>query len=511
MSSSLSSKPKIDPQDSFFFAKERPYGMALIRMMLSLVCLGIVVQRWPHARELFSIDGAAAPMAHNYGYFDMMPTPSGTVAVLLASILAFSLLTTCIGWCTRASLIISTVLFTYLNLLDSMGSLTKYSAIAVHALFILTLSHCGAVWSIDSILRRKRIRSGLIQPPLGSTLGADGKVFSFHPTSEMWSRRLMQLMVGMVYLGAAFTKMQTPAFFSSDQMRNWFMTNVNHANPFGEWLSAYPGFLVATAYITILWEVLFVFIVWRRKLTTIMMVIGTGFHVATYFTLGLIVFPLVCVPLYLAFYEEADYLRAIVFCKRLLQKTGALAKTVQAIPGRIATLVPTMSATKSATVFGGLMLVICVIGVEVEYQMDPFKTRGADGPRELVELDQTKVRKMLKQSERIRETDKYLSFDLGTDLIGDVLINKRAVFKHGEVLIAQCTLNPPHEDMWIECNLHDSDNVVIDNVGQVIDRNTLRSSYSFQMVDVLPAGDYFLVLQSRGIEITRRKFTLNAR
>jgi hypothetical protein len=460
------------------------------------VCLGIIVQRWPHARELFSSDGAAAPIAHNYGYFDMLPTPSGTVAVLLASILAFALFTSVIGWCTRASLILSTVLFTYLNMLDSLGSLTKYSAIAVHALFILTLSSCGSVWSVDSIIRRKRMQRGLV--PLQP----------IHPASEMWPRRLMQLMVGMVYLGAAFTKIQTPAFFSSDQMRNWFMTNVNHANPFGEWLSAYPGVLVASAYFTILWEMLFVFVVWRRKLTPMMVVIGIGFHVMTYFTLGLIVFPLVCVPLYLAFFEERDFLRAVVFGQRLLQKTGSFAAKLKSLPEKISDLVPDVSATKSAAAFCGLMMIVCVVGVEVEYQLDPFKTRGAEGPRSLVELDKTKVRKMLKKSERIREEDKYLSFDIGTDMIGGVLINKRNEFKHGEVLIAQCVLNPPHEDMWIECNLHDGDGVVIDNVGQIIDRNTLRSSYSFSMIDVLSPGDYYLVLQSRGIEITRRKFTL---
>jgi hypothetical protein len=125
--------------DSFFFAKERPYGLALVRMALSLVCLGIIVQRWPYAREIFSTEGSVAPLADNYGYLNMLPVPSGTVAIILVSILAFSLLTSCIGWCTRASLIISTFLFTYLNLLDCMGSLTKYSAIATHALFILCL------------------------------------------------------------------------------------------------------------------------------------------------------------------------------------------------------------------------------------------------------------------------------------------------------------------------------------------------------------------------------------
>jgi hypothetical protein len=486
-------------KESFFFATERPYGLATIRILLSLVCLSIMVHRWPYAREIFSTDGSAAPLADNYGYFEMLPVPSGSLAIILASILVFSLMTSCIGWCTRASLIISTILYTYLNLLDCMGSMTKYSAIATHALFILCLSHCGSVWSMDSMLRRKRMREGLLpaQP--------------IHPTSEMWPRRLMQLMMGLVYLGAAFTKMHTPAFFSSDQMRSWFLTNVNHANPFGEWLSAYPGVLVASAYITILWEILFIFVVWRQNLRLFMIVMGIGFHVATYFTLGLIVFPLVCIPLYCAFFDERDYLQVVVFFKRLLQRTGRLALFVRSIPSKLTQALPDVSQARSGLIYAGLLLAVCFVGVEVEYQIDPFKTRGAEGPMKLVEMDPAKVKKMLKKSERIREHDKYLSFDIGSELIGDVLLDSRSEFTIGETLIAQCTLTPPHEDMWIECNLHDSDDVVIDHVGQVIDRNTLRSSYSFAMIDVLAAGDYFLVLQSRGIEITRRKFTLKPR
>jgi hypothetical protein len=51
----------------FFFAQEVPYGMALVRMTLPLVLLVDVVRRWPFARELYSRDGATAPLAFNFG------------------------------------------------------------------------------------------------------------------------------------------------------------------------------------------------------------------------------------------------------------------------------------------------------------------------------------------------------------------------------------------------------------------------------------------------------------
>ncbi len=44
--------------------------MAVVRMLLPAVLLLVMVPRWFHARELFSLDGAPAPLADNYGYFD---------------------------------------------------------------------------------------------------------------------------------------------------------------------------------------------------------------------------------------------------------------------------------------------------------------------------------------------------------------------------------------------------------------------------------------------------------
>ena len=120
MSGQHSPAAKKNSLTDFFFAEEVPYGMAVVRMLLPAVLLLVMVPRWFHARELFSIDGAAAPLADNYGYFDFLPVPSGPMAVALATLLVLTLLTSSLGWCTRISLGVSLVLYTYLNLLDCM-------------------------------------------------------------------------------------------------------------------------------------------------------------------------------------------------------------------------------------------------------------------------------------------------------------------------------------------------------------------------------------------------------
>ena len=162
----------------FFLAEEVPYGLALCRMVLPPILLYVVLRRWPHAREFFSTDGASAPLANNYGYFNMLPVPSGTVAVILMTLLVVLLVTTMIGWRTRISVIGCLVIYTHLNMLDCLSTFTKYSVIASHVLLLLSFSHCGAVWSVDA----GRARRGATPPA--------------PPRFPAWPRRLMQLLIG---------------------------------------------------------------------------------------------------------------------------------------------------------------------------------------------------------------------------------------------------------------------------------------------------------------------------
>jgi len=321
----------------------------------------------------------------------------------------------------------------------------------------------------------------------------------------------MQLMIGIVYLGAAFTKMHTPAFFSSDQMLHWLLTNVNNSNPVGEYLSYYPATLVVSAYITILWEVLFVFLAWRGWNRFFMIGLGVAFHLGTTFLLGLYIFPLVCFAIYASFIYEEDIQRFTAFCKRVEERGSRLVSKLRTIGKSIGRAIPEATPRQGSLAFGAVVLLATFGGVGVEYQLDPMGTRRVEGAWPLKELDPATVVPMLQQSERIRESDKYLSFSIGSDMLGGVLMDRKDVFHHGEPIVAQCTLNPPHEDMWIECNLHDGDGRILDRVGQVADRTMLRVSYAFVLRESLLPGQYFLVIRSGGQEITRRPLTLISR
>lgn len=478
--------------NDFFFAEEVPYGMALVRMLLPLVLLIGVLPRWWHARELYSTDGSPAPLWINYGASPMVPDLAGPVAVALYSILVVSLIAASLGWMTRVSLVVSCLLYVSFGLLDSVGTLTKYTVISSHALMLLALSQCGSIWSVDAWLcERGESR--------GSFLVTDRR-------SPVWPRRLLQLFIGIVYLGAAFTKMHTPAYFSGDQLTFWMLADMNFENPFGRVLTLYPALLTVMAYVTILWEILFICLIWSSFWRLPALALGVGFHLMTYFTLGLIVFPLVYLALYFVFFEPSAAERAAAFFNRQIQRLTRFkrrAARLRDTSGRI-----TFRPSYSLAAWSMVMATAAVIGVEVEHRRDVYGERSGDGRLTLKELDSEQVKEILGPSQRLRPQDMYYAFDVGTRTLGGLLSDRRSTFVHGEQAIVQCSLQPPHPDMWIEVNLHDSENHVIKRIGQVVPRENLRAEFYYHFDDSFIPGEYDFVLRYDGEELTRRRVTL---
>ncbi|MDP7275816.1 MAG: HTTM domain-containing protein [Planctomycetaceae bacterium] len=466
----------------FFFAEEVPYGLALVRIMLPLVLLYVMLRRWAYAREFYSSDGATAPLADDYGFRNMLPVPSGTVAVIMVTLLVILLVTLAIGWRTRISAIGCFVIYTHLNMLDCLSSFTKYSVIASHVLLLLSLSHCGAVWSVDAWLSRE---PG--QPP---------------PRFAAWQRRLMQLLIGAIYFGAAFTKIHTPTFFSGDQLRFWLMTHINHEHPWGEYLTLYPVVVMLFAYLCVVWEILFVFLAWRGHGRWIMLTMGAMFHLGTRVFIGLYVFPFVTTSIYWAFVNEGDVANWKARLARFRSSDGSKHRAGQGISR--------LWQRRVSRAFPAMLLIAIVLGVELEYRLDSYGIRRPEGPHELVELDPAQVEPMLQPAGTVRPVDLVHSLETGTMLVGGHVVRHKSSFKQGDKLFAQCTVIPPHPDMVIECNLHDADDRVLDRVNQVVRREAFRANFLYVLHDALAPGEYALVVRCFGKEVMRRRITLTA-
>ena len=483
--------------EKFFFEPEVPFAMALIRIVFPIVLMGMLLPRWHVVREIFSTDGATAQLSIGYGYGPMVPEFSGTVAVALYGILIFALLSAAAGWCTRVSLIVSAVLFTYFSLLDYVSTMTKYTVIATHVLTLLALSECGSLWSVDAWLKGRKHNHW---PGLPS---AEYERF------PVWPRRLLQIFIGVVYFGAAITKMHTPLFFTGDMLQYWMQTHINFKHPLGEYLSLYPIVLVAFGYITVIWEVMFIFLCWKSSWRTIMLPIGILFHFGTTLTLGLLMFPMICYTTYLSFLDEDDLCKVAAWFRKRVRRSAwlkSMVATATALRARMGSPAGWHSSARAAFVFS--MALFAVLNVEVEHWMDLYGERRAEGRYSLVAMDREEATRILSPSEPFRISDRFFAIDLGTILVGDRLANRRTEYRPGERIIAQCNLTPPHEDMYIECKVQNSNNTIVDQLGTVATREMFRANFNYNVTDAMPPGDYWMVIETAGRPVMRKKFRI---
>lgn len=483
----------------FFFEEEVPYGLALVRIVLPLVMLVPMLQRLPRVRELFSADGATCQISTVYRWGDMLPELPGNVAVGLFVFMIFCLITTSLGWMTRISVCCATVLFTYFNALDAISTLTKYSVIATDAMLVMCVANSGAIWSVDSWLANRRKAN--FWP---------GEPNIDRPRVPVWQARLIQLLIAYTYFGAAITKMQTEAFFSGDQMRFWMLTNVNFDNPLGEYAATMPALLVASAYLAIVWETCFIFTVWRGWQRPVMLLGGVVFHVGTTLLLGLFIFPMVCISLYLAFLREDDVRVLSSMYRRFRRRFGWRPRryTTAELEAKPLAFLPSalrLPPQAAFVVLGGLAV---LLGIETEYRTDLYGVRSPNGLAPLKEIDQASAVRMLTASANLREKDKFFSFDIGTTALSGILLDTKDTFTYGDVILAQSSLNPPHEDLLVECDLVDQDERVIHHFQTYATREMFRCDFYYRIgADTVP-GRYELVLKSSGIEVARRPFEL---
>ncbi len=240
-----------------------------------------------------------------------------------------------------------------------------------------------------------------------------------------------------------------------------------------------------------------------------MIVMGIGFHLATVPMLGLIIFPMIMIASYLSFLEPETV-------ERLLPRFRGLARRMQAMfprttRGRFSLHSPRAAVRMPATLLFLIMLSLTLVGgIEIEHLLDPYAEHGPDGPLTLVEMEPAQAKRMLAPTTRLREKDKLLAFEVGTNVAGGVILENRTAFSVGDSLFAQCTLNPPHEDMWIECNLLDDRGRTVERQGQFVLRDQNRTGYFYPITQLWEPGNYSLVVISGGQEIGRRSIRIMA-
>ena len=195
------------------------------------------------------------------------------------------------------------------------------------------------------------------------------------------SRRLLQLFVAAVYFGAATTKVHIPAYFTGLQLQTWMITEYNVPNFLGSHFAMYPSLLVVMGDVAICWEILFIFLAWRGIGRITMIGLGVLFHMMTWLTLGLWVFPLVCYSGYFAFMNESD----VEWIRGVLERWRARGRGLRAAVGRILQgrelwTLPAIQPSWSYGTFTALAVLTTIGGVGLEHNLDPYGIRRPQGP-----------------------------------------------------------------------------------------------------------------------------------
>ncbi|MBT5020582.1 HTTM domain-containing protein [bacterium] len=465
--------------NNWFYGKETPYALALIRITYPLALLIALVPRWLHVRELYSTDGAPTPFWWSYGYSNILPIFSAEVAMALYTVMILLLCSVSIGWKTRPSLVILALLVPYFGLLDTLATLTKYTAVTFHVFLLLSLSGCGAVWSVDAWVAKRRSANWSV------------------PKFDVWPQRLIQLLIGFVYLGSAATKAHTEGFFTGDQMFYWALTNVNFPNPVGEWLTGFPSFIVISGMIGVVWEILFIFLVWKEPGRVVMLSLGVLFHLMTYFLLGLLVFPLLFFSLYCCYLKESEALKIGEFCSSKIP-LGANKSLSRLSPLRLATW----------PAFACVMIASSVAAIAAERKLDVYQERGINGPMVLQPLEQEVVEEVFRNDTKVAIADQLYSIDVGSRMLGGYVAGQKTTFAAGETIQMQARLIPPHHDLWVEYVLRDADSLVIARQGMLAPRNDSKTAFSIPLGEQLEAGAYEIQVSLNGFAAGVRKITI---
>ena len=274
-------------------------------------------------------------------------------------------------------------------------------------------------------------------------------------------------------------------------------------------MTLYPILLSVMSYIAMIWEIAFVFVVWRKWGRIIGIAMGTAFHIGTTFSLGLYIFPMVSISIYFCFLNSEDVQWISARVRRLSRKGGWFYQFATELGKFRERLRPqSLSVWQSPAAWMTSIAAVLVLSIYVEHQQDLYGLRRAEGKLALHEVDPELVAEMMGPEQVMRVKDKFLAVDVGTQMAGGWIINRKQEFKAGEMILVQCALNPPHEDIWIDCHFCEETGRIVQRTGQIAARENMRATFQIYPPEILEPGNYYVSIRSKGKEVLRRSITL---
>ncbi len=450
-----------------WFAPESPRPWVLMRILLAAVMLWDAFARWPFAVELYSTAGFPVPVFLS-AKFQAVPLPPLPTVILYSSLLVF-LLMLLAGWHSRLCSLAVFGLAGWFALLDAAGTMTKYTAICLHLLLMMSFAQPGAVWSADAWIRRRR----------GQAV----------PLSPVWPRLLIRLLVASIYLGAAVTKIRLPEFATGDLLEFSLLDDAYGGRWLGQWLATKPNLLILCSFGTIGFELLFPALIWVPKLRRPMLFLAAGFHLTLGAMMHLEIFTPVMLAALCAFLKEEDF-QAIQKRSRWLWPRKKEQKIAELKPGMPPWLNFGLFLITSLALVAGL--------AGEQYRRDAYgvfhRTLEVDFPQ----VDEEQAHAMIDAFEP-PPRDLFHRIEIGSRLGYRHVYGNRTSFHPGEVVYVMARILQPHPNWDLEWTLippakAGEDEPPAASYLRRLDASHAYASIGFRLKPEFPAGRYVIQL-----------------
>jgi hypothetical protein len=270
----------------------RPY--ALVRIGLSLCAFTNVAELWRRREEYFGPNASigaktvreAIGSEPYHSIFNHLTTDASVTACFLFGIVALVCLA--IGFHARVAAIAVFVWHvSYVNRVFPV--LHSWDDVYRCYFFLLAISPCGAVWSVDAWRKR------------GKNVGPPDAV----PLVPSYGLRLMQWQFLVLYGVTMLSKVPDPSW-RNGQLLGYFDASMYGRFPNEAFMARHDVLGSALTYASLLIEATIPFLMWRQRTRWFGLFVGWSFHLVIAITSRVEVFSFSVVPLYFAFFDGND-------------------------------------------------------------------------------------------------------------------------------------------------------------------------------------------------------------
>lgn len=255
--------------ESFWFLTGPPHALATFRILFGIFWFTRWIWLAPHVPLLFSGEGMHFPAfppprngIHNFETLVGWVTNSPSVprAWMLYSVTLVLILLIITGLFTRIALFLFFLSLNYHYYLYFHMHGTSYDRVLLLMTFLLVLSPCGRVLSLDEWFRKRRSRQSV-------------------ETYSLWTQRMICVQIAIVYFATGVHKLTSPAWKNGDNLASSFYGD--YATSLGYWIARLHiplGYFDVFTLVTIFFEVAVSVLLFSKRWQKWCFLFGGLFH-----------------------------------------------------------------------------------------------------------------------------------------------------------------------------------------------------------------------------------------